>query len=169
MTFDIPETEPNSELEKVYKTVGFIAVNWGMCEIALDSIIVLIFNNFKGHKFLDRRPSNLQQKLKLLRDCFKEFSEFKELQLESDTLFQSYENIGKRRNDIIHSLIDDYSQNDKFIFLKIDVIPKVRHKARSVVLSDLDWSILSKELQDLMKDSTRLLVKVFNKCSKNII
>lgn len=67
MSFDLPGVEPNSDIEKLFKAVGFVVIQWGMNEQHLDLIVAAIFHRFKGHPLLNRRPMNLTQKIELLR------------------------------------------------------------------------------------------------------
>ena len=167
MTFELPGVGPESKYEKLFRAVGFIVVQWGMNEQHLDLIVAVIFDHFKGHKLLKRRPTNLKDKIDLLKKCFTEFSELKNLEIESRTLFERFANASQRRNDIVHAAIEDCSQDDTFIFTKIDVVPKEHHKLRPVVFCDTEWPTFRKELQCLGKDSLSLAKRVWNTLKVN--
>jgi hypothetical protein len=157
MSFDLPGVEPDSDIEKLFKAVGFVVVQWGMDEQHLDLIVAAIFHRFGGHPLLNRRPTNLSQKIELLRQCFAEFNELEQFQTECATLLTRFAAAGKKRNDIVHGAIADFSAEDgAFIFSKIDVVPKEHHSIRSVFLDDADWPAFRKELLGLGRDSLSL-------------
>lgn len=163
MSFDLPGVDPDSDIEKLFKAVGFVVVQWGMDEQHLDLVITVIFHRFGGHALLSRRPTNLSQKIKLLRQCFAEFKELEQLQTECDMLLTRFAAAGKKRNDIVHGAITDFSAEDgAFIFSKIDVAPKEHHSIRSVFLDDSDWPAFRKELLGLGRDSLSLGRRVWD-------
>lgn len=163
MSFDLPGVEPNSDIEKLFKAVGFVVVQWGMDEQHLDLIVAAIFHRFGGHPLLKRRPTNLTQKIELLRQCFAEFTELGLFQAECDALLIRFFDAGKKRNDIVHGAIADFSAEDgMFMFSKIDVVPKEHHSIRSVFLGNSDWPAFRKELLTLGRDSLSLARRVWD-------
>lgn len=163
MSFELPGVEPNSDIEKLFKAVGFLVVQWGMDEQHLDLIVAAIFHRFGGHSVLNRRPTNLTQKIEFLRQCVNEFAELEPFRAEFDTLLARYVVAAKLRNDIVHGAIADFSAKDgMFMFSKIDVIPKEYHSIRSVILNDLNWSEFRKELLALGRDSLSLAQRVWD-------
>lgn len=163
MSFDLPGVEPGSDSENLFKAVGFVVVQWGMDEQHLDLIVAAIFHRFGGHPLLNRRPTNLSQKIELLRRCFTEFNELSQFQTECDALLTRFASAGTRRNDIVHGAIADLSAEDgAFIFSKIDVVPKEHHSIRSVFLDDSDWPAFRKELLGLGRESLSLAQRVWD-------
>ncbi len=161
MSFDLPGVEPNSNFEKLFKTVGFITVQWGINEQHLDLVVADIFHHFEGHSLLNSRPINLTQKTKLLRDCFAEFAELGLFRAECDVLLTRFTEAGKRRNEIVHGAIAELSsKGDVFMFLKIDVIPKEHHSIRFISLSGAEWPIFREELLALGRESLSLAQRV---------
>lgn len=163
MNFYLPGVEPGSDIEKLFKAVGFVVVQWGMDEQHLDLVIAAIFHRFAGHSLLNRRPTNLSQKIELLRQCFAEFNLLGQFQAEGDALLTRFSDAGKKRNDIVHGAIADFSaEGTAFIFSKIDVVPKEHHKVRSVFLDDSDWPAFRKELLGLGRESLSLAQRVLD-------
>ncbi len=163
MSFDLPGVESSSDIEKLFKAVGFTVVQWGMDEQHLDLIVAAIFHRFGGHPHLNRRPTNLTQKIEFLRQCFAEFTELEQFQTECDTLLTRFAVAGKKRNDIVHGAIADFSAEDgRFMFLKIDVVPGEHHSIRSVFLDNLDWPVFRKELLFLGRDGLSLARRVWD-------
>jgi len=157
MAFDLPRVEPNSDIETLFKAVGFVVVQWGLAEQSLDLIVANIFHSFNGHHLLKRRLQNLEPKIKFIRDCFSEIPELKSFSAEGNALLTRFSAAGKKRNDIVHSAIASLSIEDgSFRFLKIDVLPKEHHSVREVLLEDSDWKSFRKELLRLGKDGQHL-------------
>lgn len=153
MAFDLPKVKPGSDLETLFKAVGFLVVQWGQTEQNLDLMVAELFWSYKRHPLFKRRPRNLEPKVKFLRDCFEQLPDLAQFRAESDPLLSRFLAAGEKRNDIVHGGIADLSMmNGGFIFLKIDVIPKEHHSIREVFLDDSDWPAFRKELLDLGKD-----------------
>ena len=163
MSFDLPGVERGSDSETLCKAVGFVVIQWGMDEQHLDLIVAAIFHRFGGHPLLNRRPTNLSQKIELLRQCFTEFNELSQFQTECDALLTRFVTAGKRRNDIVHGAIAGISAgNGALIFSKIDVVPKEHHSIRLVFLDDSDWPAFRKELLSLGRESLSLAQRVWD-------
>jgi hypothetical protein len=161
MPFDLPKVKPGSDLEALFKAVGFIVVQWGQTELNLDLMVAMLFGFFKGHPLFKRRPRNLEPKVKFLRKCFEQLPELAQFRAESEPLLARFINVGEKRNDIVHGGIADLSiKGSAFIFLKIDVFPKEHHSIRQVYLDDSDWPLFRKELLDLCKDVQSLSQRV---------
>ena len=162
MSFDLPGVKPDSDIEKLFKAVGFVVVQWGMDEQHLDLVVAAIFHRFDGHPLLNRRPTNLSHKIELLRQCFAEFKELQQFQAESGILLTRFSDAGKKRNDIVHGAIANFSANDgMFTFSKIDVVPREHHSIRSVFLDDLSWPTFRKELLDLGQEGLSLARRIW--------
>ena len=163
MTFALPGVEPNSDIEKLFKAVGFVVIQWGMDEQHLDLIVAAIFHRFGGDPLLNRRPTNLTQKIELLRQCFAKFPDLESFRAECDTLLTRFAVAGQKRNDIVHGAIADFSAKDgMFMFSKIDVVPKEHHSIRSVFLDDSDCPAFRKELLGLGRDGVSLARRVWD-------
>lgn len=163
MSFDLPGVEPGSDIEKLFKAVGFVVIQWGFAEQSLDLIVVAIFHGFEKNLSLNRRPQNLRPKVDFLRKCFTKFPELEQFRTESDALLDRFIVAGEKRNDLVHGAITTISpENDAFMFLKIDVKPKEHHQIRSVFFDDSDWPAFRKELLRLSKDGRSLAQRVWN-------
>ncbi len=161
MSFDLPGVKPGSDLETLFKAVGFVVVQWGQTEQNLDLMVARLFHSFGGHPLFKRRPRNLEPKVEFLRECFGQLPELAEFRAESDLLLTRFLKAGTLRNDIVHGGIADLSmKNGAFIFLKIDVVPKEHHNVRQVFFSDSDWPAFRKELLRLGKDVQSLSRRV---------
>ena len=157
MMFDLPGVKPGSDLETLFKAIGFVVVQWGYAEQSLDLMVAVIFHRFKGNALLKRRPQNLEPKVDFLRKCFAQLPELARFKAESDALLTRFSVAGKKRNDLVHGAIANLSaEGGAFTFLKIDVKPKDGHSIRSIVLDDSDWTEFRRELLRLGKDGQSL-------------
>lgn len=163
MNFDLPGVKPGSDIDTLFKAVGFVVVQWGFAEQSLDLMVANIFHSFDGHPLLKRRPTNLEKKVEFLRECFAKIPELGHFKAESDALLTRFSVAGKKRNDLVHGAIADLSaENGAFTLLKIDVVPKEHHSIRSVILDDANWPALRRELLALGRDGQALAQKVWD-------
>lgn len=160
MPFDLPGVKPGSDLETLFKAIGFVVVQWGSAEQSLDLMVANIFYYFNGDPSLKKRHRNLEPKVKFLQERFAEFPELAQFRAESETLFSRFLEVGKKRNDLVHGGMASLSiENGQFILLKLDVSP-IGHHIRSVVLDEVEWPAFRKELLRLGKDGLSLAKRV---------
>lgn len=163
MAFNLPSVKRDSDLETLFKAVGFVVVQWGYSEQSLDLLVAAIFRCCEGHELLKRRPQNLNEKVVLLRKCFSSITKLNLFQAEADALLERFSRVATVRNKLVHSSIVDFSLNDDtFKFLKIDVIPKAEHSAREVLFSDSNWPALRRELLSLSNDGQSFARRVWD-------
>ena len=161
MSFDLPGIEPGSDIEMLFKVVGFVVVQWGVAEQSLDLTVSSIFHFYKGNPLVNRRPHMLEPKLKFLSKCFAALPNLEQFQAESVPLLSRFAVAGKKRNDLVHGAIAS-PQGGAFTFWKIDVNPKESHNIRSVHLDQADWPTFRKELMSLGNDGQSLAQRVWD-------
>lgn len=163
MTFDLPGVKPGSDIETLFKAVGFVVVQWGLAEQSLDLIVASVFHAFDGHPSLPkRRPQFLEPKVKLLEKCFSEIPELAPFRAEGEALLARFAATGKKRNELVHGAISDISiEDDSFMFLKVD-LKQNEHHIRPVFLEDSDWTESRQELLRLGRDGQSLAQKVWD-------
>ena len=105
MLFDLPGVKPGSDIETLFKAVGFVVVQWGYAEQSLDLMVAAIFRCFEGNSLLKRRPQNLELKIDFLRECFAQLPELALFKVESDEFLARFSVAGKKRNDLVHGAI----------------------------------------------------------------
>ena len=163
VSFDLPGVKPGSDIETLFKAVGFVVVQWGFAEQSLDLMVANIFHSFDDHPLLKRRPTNLEAKVEFLRECFAKLPELEQFSAENDALLTRFSVAGKKRNDLVHGAIATLSAGDRaFTFLKIDVVPKEHHSVRSVFLDDSGWIAFRRELLGLGKDGQSLSQRMWD-------
>ena len=164
MPFELPGVEPGSDIETLFKAVGFVVIQWGTAEQVLDLMVAIIFNSFDGHPLLkEGRPQNLKPKLTFLRKCFAQIPELTQFKAESDALLERFSAVGEKRNDLVHGAIERTSEEDgAFTFVKIDVRRREHHSIRLVFLDDENWKEFRSELLLLGKDGVSLAQRVWD-------
>lgn len=163
IAFELPGVEAGSDLENLFKAVGFVVVQWGNAEQTLDLLAVGVFSCFAGHELLKRRPKQLGQKIEFLRKCFATFPKLSPFKAECDDLLNRFESLSQSRHDIVHGAIDSISaENDVFTFTKIDVNPREHHELRTVLLDNAEWSEYLRALMKLGTDDISLARKVWD-------
>lgn len=163
MSFDLPGVKPGSNIDTLFRTIGFVVVQWGVAEQSLDLMVANIFHSFDGHSLLKRRPQHLEPKLKFLKECFSEIPELAQFRAESEALLPRFAVAGKKRNELVHGAISDISIEDgAFMFLKVDVKPNENHSIRPVLLAESDWVAFRKELLCLGRDGQTLAQRVWD-------
>lgn len=63
MPFDLPGVKPGSDLETLFKAVGFVVIQWGQIGQNLDLMVAGLFHTFAGRQLLKHRPRNLEPKV----------------------------------------------------------------------------------------------------------
>ena len=165
MPFDLPGVKPGSDIETLFKVVGFVVVQWGFAEQSLDLLVANIFAVFREHPSLkhEHRPTNFEPKIKFLRNCFARIPALEQFRAGSEMLLSRFAAAGKRRNDLVHGAISQTTIEDgSFMFLKVDVKPREHHSVRPVFLDDSDWPAFRKELLGLGRDGQSLAQRVWD-------
>ena len=153
MPLDLPGVKPGSDLETLFKAVGFVVVQWASAEQSLDMLVVGIFHCCKSDSLPKRRPRNLEPKVELLQKCFSQLPELSQFKTEAGSLLPRFLAAGKIRNDLVHGAIADLeSTGGTFTFAKLDLEPTIGHSVRAVRLSEAEWPAFRKELLHLGKD-----------------
>ena len=160
MPFSLPGVKPGSDIESLFKAIGFVVIQWGHAEQALDLIVAVIFHRFGGNPLLTRRPKMLAEKLKFLSKCFLQIPELEKYRVDGEALLSRFASTGKKRHDLVHGAITNLScENGAFIFAKIDV-NQDGHAVRSVVLHQSEFPGLIKELLGLGADANKFARKI---------
>ncbi|MDD2366074.1 MAG: hypothetical protein PHN84_07915 [Desulfuromonadaceae bacterium] len=163
MTFDLSGVEPNSDIEILFKAVGFVVVQWGCAEQTLDLIVSMVFPLVGPSKRFSKPPHFLKGKTEFLREQFENYSDLNQFNAESKTLLQRFEVAGNRRNDLVHGAITAFLLEDGvFKFSKIDIRKEDGHVLRTVLLDDSEWASFRKELLNLGMEGGRFAQKVWD-------
>lgn len=166
MSFHLPGVKPGSDIESLFKAIGFVVVQWGHAEQSLDLLVAAILHRFDGNPLLKHRPRMLEPKLDFLRKCFLQLPGLEQFRVEGEALLSRFAITGKKRNDLVHGAITNLSiENGAFIFSKIDVNQE-GHALRAVVLDQSEFPGLRKELLALGVDVNKLARKIVDSTQK---
>ena len=162
MPFDLPGVKPGSDIESLFKAVGFVVVQWGHAEQCLDLMVAAIFYGFDGNPLLKNRPKMLAQKLEFLGKSFTQFSGLEQFRSDGESLLARFSTIGNKRHELVHGAITNLEiENGEFLFAKLD-INKDGHHLRDVALGQSDFSSLVQELLRLGSDTNKLARQVWD-------
>ena len=76
MSFDLPGVKSGSDIEALFKVIGFIVIQWGHAEQSLDLMAANIFHFLNSHPLVKgkRRQQHLKQKIKFFSSINLSFS-----------------------------------------------------------------------------------------------
>jgi hypothetical protein len=170
MTIGLPNIEyEDEELEALYKSVGFIVVQWGLAEQSLDLIVATIFHELEGKRLAknNRLPIALTTKLDFISKCLSQLPKLASFKVEGTALLQNFSTLGQRRNDLVHGAIASLSPVDgAFVFNKLDTKPDF-HYVREVRLEASEFPAFTKSLIDLGAKTTSFANKIWSHAIKN--
>ena len=144
----------NDELDSLFKAVGFVVVQWGQAEQALDLATAILYQNLGGKACSKRLPKMLQPKLEFLSKCLSKIPVLDSLRGEGEALIANFHKLSDKRHDLIHGAIASVSATDgAFMFAKLDIKDDI-HVVREVRFDSADFPALTKELINLGAQAT---------------
>ena len=161
MAFDLPGVEVSSDIETLFKAVGFVVVQWGCAEQTLDMAVSIIFPLVKNKHKYTKQPVFLTQKTEFIRKHLDDHPALQQFSSEIAALLIRFEVAGKKRNDLIHGAIASLSpENGAFHFAKLDIVKGDIPTVRPVSFDDAEWIDFRKELLSLGGDGIYLVKRV---------
>lgn len=151
----------NDELDALFKAVGFVVVQWGQAEQSLEMIVAMLYQNLGGKPLVKRIPVLLTPKLEFVQKCLATIPKLQRFKTEGDALVQNFEELSKKRHDLIHGAIASLSmEQGGFQFAKLDVKDGF-HVLREFRFESAEFPKLTKELIDLGAAATSLARKLW--------
>jgi hypothetical protein len=154
----------DEEMDTLFKTVGFVVVQWGMAEQSLDLIVAGLSHSYGGKRIARKKriPVMLGSKLEFLSKCLAQLPRLSAFRQEGEALVSNFNRLSQRRHDLVHGAVASLSAIDgAFVFAKLDV-KEDYHFAREVRLEASEFPALTKDLIDLGRDATTLASKIWN-------
>ena len=151
----IPGVESGSDLEGLFIAVGFIVIQWGQAEQALDLIVSTLSHAYPTKK-AKRLPVMLEAKITFVRNTLPTTPELAHTVGDFEALLKDFEALAPLRHDLVHGAITSIEPTSRgFAFLKFDS-DKEFNSTRLVLLSDSEFPALRRRLLRLTKEANRL-------------
>ena len=153
--FQLPGVKQGSDLESLFIAVGFIIIQWGQAEQALDLIVSSLSHAYPGKK-AKRLPVMLETKIEFLRKHIPTTPELSPAAKDLEALLVEFESLAPKRHDIVHGAITGIAPTGRgFTFLKLDA-DKEYNTTRLVHLSQNEFPFLRRRLLRLAAEAIRL-------------
>lgn len=164
MNINIPGVKPESTIESLYKTIGFIVVQWGHCEQSLESLVKTLYQDYAGDNLQKHksRPLMLNEKLKFIKKCIRDLPLLEQFKIEIQALIEDFEYLSKIRNDLMHGAIADFN-HDNYAYSFINLERPLNNNDYEYFNYDLKaFPDLAIRLQHLAKHTPNLARRVFD-------
>ncbi|MCF6255035.1 MAG: hypothetical protein L3J98_09890 [Gammaproteobacteria bacterium] len=168
MSFNLPGVKQDSDIESLFKSVGFIVVQWGHCEQSLELLVNTLHRQFSGSKLPKRKkmPRQLSSKLDFVKECALGIPELSPFQDELERLVHDFEDIKQTRHDLIHGAItDDPVMDGVFTFIRLQADSDI-HEVKHFQYDLHDFPRISKILLRLGADSPKVARRIFEASQK---
>jgi hypothetical protein len=112
-------------LERLYKPVGEIVVNWAVIDVTIDNLAAEIFSILGDSHLAFRWPPDFASRLKLIEEHLQKRHVFGDLIVTAKPIFKRIWHVKPLRDSIVHGVPDGYvPATDAVQFSKIDRVPK---------------------------------------------
>lgn len=167
MSFHLPGVKPGSDLESLFKAIGFVVVQWGHAEQTLDLIANTLFRDFDGKRFAKRIPKMLETKLKFVRDCLSNTPSLDQFRPDCESLIDRFDRLSRTRHAIVHGAIESFSsKSSAFTFAKLGVDGDT-HRVRQIAFDSVEFPSLIRELLRLGADANKLARKIWDSAKEH--
>jgi hypothetical protein len=159
--FKLPGIAAGSDIETLFRTVGFIVVQWGHAEQSLEMIVSTLYDWYPGEK-PKKLPFMLEKKLDFIRNSATSTTEPLIFAPDLIKLADDFESLADVRHNLIHGAITSFEpEGDTFTFIKLRSSNDVGN-LNAFPLSSADFPSLTKRLLCLGKEATHLARKLWN-------
>lgn len=126
MLVDITGVKPGSTVDSLFRTVGFVVVQWGHCEQSIELIVNTLHRDFGGKSLGGRKrmPRPVSEKVAFLKECAEQISSLAAFRSRLEALAKSFDEVTQLRHDLVHgALADEPIKNGVFTFIRLDAHP----------------------------------------------
>jgi len=103
----------------VFTAFGLAIMAWSRVETHLDALLIHINKRSYSREIFDpKHPIAFSRKLELLRKWFRKHRNLRHLETAIDALAVTLKALSKQRNEYIHALLSDYSEDSDEIILR---------------------------------------------------
>ena len=115
------EALTNDHLERLYKPIGEIVVQWGLIDVTLHYLAFAMFKTMDTTPTMQRWPRMFGYRLEKVEGLFKTREEFAALKSEARNLVKRIRHLQELRDMIVHGAAVRYATNkDAVLFERID-------------------------------------------------
>ncbi len=164
MHIDIPGVKPGSSIENLFKTIGFVVVQWAHCEQSLELITNTLFLQYGGNRLPGRRrmPKPLSEKIAFVKECLLQIPSLAPFQVELKELVINFEAMTQKRHDLVHgALTDDPVVNGVFTFIRLETHPDI-HEVKGFQYDLTEFPSIAASLLRLGADAPKVARRVFD-------
>jgi hypothetical protein len=153
--FKLPGLVAGSDIEVLFRTVGFIIIQWGHAEQSLELIVSTLYEWYPGEK-PKKLPFVLEKKLDFILDRATSKTEPLTCAVDLTKLVSDFESLASVRHDLIHGAITSFEpEGNTFTFIKLRS-SKSAGSSKIIHLSSAEFPSLTKRLLRLGADTNRL-------------
>ncbi|MCX7167779.1 MAG: hypothetical protein NTV11_16095 [Rhodocyclales bacterium] len=164
MNIDLPGVKPGGTAESLFKTIGFIVVQWGHCEQSLELLVNTLFLQYGGNKLPKRKkmPKQLGEKIAFARECALLISTLAPFKTEIESLVKDFEALTQKRHDLVHGALTNAPViNGVYSFIRLETHPDV-HEIKDFQYDLKAFPFLAKALVRLGDDAPKVARRVFD-------
>ena len=164
MDFNIPGVEHGSDMENLFKSAGFVVVNWGHCEQSLEMLVGILFSQYGGNKLPKRKriPKQLSDKIEFVNECIAQIPLIAAFSGELEKIMADFTAIKQTRHDLIHGALTDYhATNGVFSFIRLETHPDI-HEVKPFEFDLKEFPSLASTLLRLGENTARIVKRIFD-------
>lgn len=164
MNIALPGVKPGTTAESLFKTIGFIVINWGHCEQSLELLVNSLFLQYGGNKLPKRKkmPRQLSEKLSFVSECAEQLPSLSSFRAELEALVSSFEAVTQTRHDLVHGALTDAPVVEGvYSFIRLDTHPDI-HEVKDFQYDLKAFPPLAEALLRLGSDAPKLARRVFD-------
>jgi len=164
MNIALPGVKPGTTAESLFKTIGFIVINWGHCEQSLELLVNTLFLQYGGNKLPKRKkmPRQLSEKLSFVKECSESLPSLSSFRTELDSLVSSFDAVTQMRHDLMHGALTDAPVvNGVYSFIRLETHPDI-HEVKDFQYDLKAFPSLAEALLRLGVDAPKLGRRVFD-------
>ena len=116
------EISPQDVFDPLFRSIGYLVVNWTFVESSLNAWITVIYHMAGGKHVESVLPLELKRKRKFLRRCFGQIEALRPWKDEAITLLDRTNPIADVRHFVIHGTVSHYDKaaDHSITFVRID-------------------------------------------------
>ena len=144
--------EEETDLDELYRIVGYTVITWAMIEADLDKSIAVIHHCCGGKTISAALPRTLKGKIRYMRKALRQLSLLAPVKERGLDLMQQISDKKQQRHDLVHSVLTSaQASGGKFKFANL-YAGQAMHQIREIEFDVSHFPEFSKEIQDLETD-----------------